>query len=101
MLSSDQPGGLNQVIDALLDPERLAGIQGSLAVVRGDQVDSLLAEKSYYVGKLPPLLYVQWFLSRHPMLLMALGIAGAFLLGLVMYLALRSRARARLGKSQS
>ena len=101
MLSSDQAGGLNQVIDALLTPERLAGIQGSLAVVRGDQVDSLLAEKSYYVGKLPPLLYMQWFLSRHPLLLMALGILGAFLLGLVMYLALRSMARARLGKRQS
>jgi hypothetical protein len=64
-------------------------------------VDSLLAEKSYHVGKLPPLLYMQWFLSRHPLLLMALGIAGAFLLGLVMYLALRSMARARLGKRQN
>jgi hypothetical protein len=101
MLSSDQPGGLNQVIDALLDPERLAGIQGSVAMVRGDQVTSLLAEKSYHVGKLPPLLYAQWFLSRHPLVLMALGIASAALLGLVMYLALRSRARARLGKSQN
>lgn len=100
MLSSNQPGGLSQIVEALLVPERLAGIQGSVAVVRGDQVTSLLAEKSYHVGKLPPLLYVQWFLSRHPLLLMALGIAGAFLLGLVMYLALRSRARARLGKSQ-
>ena len=101
MLSSDHAGGLDQVIDALLDPERLAAIQGSVTVVRGDQVTSLLAEKSYHVGKLPPLLYMQWFLSRHPLLLMALGIAGAFLLGLVMYLALRSRARARLSRSQS
>jgi hypothetical protein len=32
---------------------------------------------------------------------MALGIASAALLGLVMYLALRSQARARLGKSQN
>jgi hypothetical protein len=101
MIASDQPGGLVQVVDALLDPERLAAIQGSVTVVRGDQVTSLLAEKSYHVGKLPPLLYMQWFLSRHPLLLMALGIASAALLGLVMYLALRSRARARLGKSQS
>lgn len=101
MISSDQPGGLVQVVDALLDPQRLADIQGSVTVVRGDQVTSLLAEKSYHVGKLPPLLYMQWFLSRHPLLLMALGIASAALLGLVMYLALRSRARARLGKSQN
>ena len=100
LISSDQPGGLNQVIDALLVPDRLAGIQGSVAVVRGDQVTSLLAEKSYHVGKLPPLLYMQWSLSRHPLVLMALGIASAALLGLVMYLELRSRARARLGKSQ-
>lgn len=98
MISSDQPGGLVQVVDALLDPQRLAAIQGSVAVVRGDQVTSLLAEKSYHIGGLPPLLYAQWFLSRHPLVLMALGLASAALLGLVMYLALRNLSRARLGK---
>lgn len=100
MLSSEREDGLNQIIGALLNPERVSEIQGSLAVVRTDKVVSLLAEKSYHAGSLPPLTHVQWYLSRQPMLLVLLGIAGAFLLGLVMYLALRSRARARLSKNK-
>ena len=100
MLSSEEEDGLNQIIGALLNPERVSEIQGSLAVVRTDKVVSLLAEKSYHAGKLTPLTHVQWFLSRQPLLLVLLGIAGAFLLGLVMYLALRNRARARLSKNK-
>ena len=96
LVASNQPAGLAQVTDAMLDAELLKLIQGSTAVVRGKQVDSLVAEKNYYVGQLGPVLYSQWFLSRNPLLLILLGVAAALLVGVIMYLSLSARARARL-----
>ena len=96
LVASNQPAGLAQVVDALLDADSLTHVQGSTTVIRGKQVDSLLAEKNYYVGQLGPVLYAQWFLSRNPLLLILLGVSAAVLVAIVMYLSLRARARARL-----
>lgn len=96
LVASNQAAGLTQAIEALLDPERLQLVQGSTAVVRGKQVDSLVAEKTYHVGRLNPFLFAQWYLSRNPLLLTLLGVASAVLIALVAYLSLRARARSRL-----
>lgn len=96
LVASNQSAGLSQVMDALLDAEALKNVQGSTTVIRGKQVDSVLAEKNYYVGKLGPLLYAQWFLSRNPLLLILLGVSAAVLVAIIMYLSLRARARGRL-----
>lgn len=96
LVASNQPAGLSQVMDALLDAEMLKHVQGSTTVIRGKQVDSLVAEKNYHVGQLGPLLYTQWFLSRNPLLLIVLGVSAAVLIAIIMYLSLRARARARL-----
>ena len=100
MLASNFEGGLTQAVQMLLDPERVVEIQGSAAVVRGNQVSSLLADKTYYVGYLPPLTYAQWFLAHNPLWLVVLGVLAAVLLAVVMYGFLRAKARRRLaGKS--
>ena len=96
LVASNQPTGLAQVTDALLDAEAVTKVQGSTTVIRGKQVDSLVAEKNYHVGQLGPLLYVQWYLSRNPLLLILLGVSAAVLVAIIMYLSLRARARARL-----
>lgn len=96
MVASNQPAGLSQVMDALLDADLLKQIQGSTTVIRGKHVDSLVAEKNYHVGQLEPWLYAQWFLSRNPLLMILLGISAAVLIALIMYLSLSARARARL-----
>ncbi|KRD22099.1 cellulose synthase BcsB subunit [Acidovorax sp. Root267] len=96
LVASNQPAGLSQVMDALLDAELLKHVQGSTTVIRGKQVDSLVAEKNYHVGQLGPFLYSQWFLSRNPLLLIVLGVSAAVLIAIIMYLSLRARARARL-----
>ncbi|WP_313070378.1 cellulose biosynthesis cyclic di-GMP-binding regulatory protein BcsB [Melaminivora sp.] len=96
LLASHQAAGLQQAMDALLDPDLLKRIQGSAAVVRGKQVSSLLAEPAYYVGRLDPFTYVQWWLSRNPLSMVLLGVTGALLVGFLLYIALRARARARL-----
>jgi hypothetical protein len=84
------------LINALMTPELLQRIQGSTAIVRGAQVNSLLTGDSYYVGRLPPLAWLQWNLSRSPLLLAG----GALLLALIgaaaAYASLQARARKRL-----
>ena len=66
-------------------------------MVRGKQVDSLVADQTYAVGSLGLIGTVQWYLSRHPWLVVLLGILGVLLLCVPIYLALRARARQRLG----
>ncbi len=96
LLISNQAGGLQQAVEALLDPDLLKRIQGSTAVIRGKQVDSLVAEQSYYVGQLGFVTRAQWWLSRHPLALILLGVVAALLVGFMLYIALRARARRRL-----
>ena len=96
LLTSNQPSGLQQAVEALLTPDLLKHIQGSAAVVRGKQVDSLVAEQTYHVGSLDPVTRVQWWLSRHPLALIVLGVAAAALIAFMLYIVLRARARARL-----
>ncbi len=98
LLASNQPAGLQQAVTALLTPDLLKHIQGSAAVVRGKQVDSLVAEQTYHVGQLDPVTRVQWWLSRHPLALIVLGVAAAALIAFMLYIVLRAKARARLQK---
>ena len=98
LLASNQPSGLQQAITALLTPDLLKHIQGSTAVVHGKQVDSLVAEQTYYIGQLDPVTRVQWWLSRHPLALIVLGVAAAVIIAFMLYIVLRARARARLQK---
>ena len=98
LLASNQPAGLQQAVTELLTPDLLRHIQGSAAVVRGKQVDSLVAEQTYHVGQLDPVTRVQWWLSRHPLALIVLGVAAAALIAFMLYIVLRAKARARLQK---
>jgi hypothetical protein len=84
------------LLNALMSPELLKSIQGSTAIVREAQVHSLLAGETYYVGHLPPIAWLQWNLSRSPLLLAALIVALAFIGAAAAYLSLQLRARRRL-----
>lgn len=96
LISADQPEALEDAVNALLDVDLVKLVQGSTVVVRGQQVTSLAAEQTYHSGNLNPITWVQWFLSRHPILMVLAGVLGAALLALVMYVILRSRSRRRL-----
>lgn len=94
-VTSNAPQGLLAMTDVLLDPEQVTHVQGSLVLVHGKDIDSLAAQQNYYVGKLAPWTYVQWWLSRRP-LAMVLMIGGASLtLAALLFLSLRARARQR------
>lgn len=96
LVSSNQASGLGDAVVALQDADMVKQIQGSLAVIRGKQVNSLVADSTYYVGSLGPVLYAQWFLSQRPLLLLVASIISAVLVAAVLYLTLRARARRRL-----
>jgi hypothetical protein len=96
LISANKPEALGNTVNAMLDPDRVKQIQGSVSVVRGEQVASLVAERSYHVGRLGPVTSVQYFLSNNPMLLVLLGLLSAALLAIVIYVVLRARARNRL-----
>lgn len=90
--AASQPALLN----ALMTPSLVRSIQGSTSFIRGNQVSSLLAGGTYYVGRLPPVLWLQWNLSRSPLLLAAMVIALAFIGAAAAYVSLQLRARRRL-----
>jgi hypothetical protein len=90
--AASQPSLLN----ALMTPELLQRIQGSTAIVRGAQVDSLLAGESYYVGKLPPMAWLQWNLSRSPLPIAGAAVLLALIGAAAAFASLQARARRRL-----
>lgn len=97
VLASADPTAMSELTDALIGGEQYEGnIEGSLAVVNGSRVDSLVAEETYHVGQLGWFKYLQWLLSGSVfMMLLATGLAVA-LLSLVFYVVLRAKARRRL-----
>lgn len=96
LISANSPESLGTTVDALMDPDLVKHVQGSVAAVRGDQVASLVAEQTYHVGRLNPLTHVQYFLANNPLMLVLVGLLSAALLAIVIYVVLRARARSRL-----
>ncbi len=84
------------LLDALLEPTLVRKIQGSVVALRNGQVLMLDERQSYDVGSLPPVLYLQWWLSFHPWLLALLAGISASLIGIFSFFMLRRRAAQRL-----
>jgi len=97
VIASSQPQGLADVTNALIGGEDYTqSIQGSLVVVRGKNIEPLVADEQYYVGSLGPIKYLQWLISRHVVLALVLTGLGLILLSGLAYLLLRARANQRL-----
>lgn len=89
------------LLNALMTPDLLKRVQGSMTIVRDTQVNSVLGGDTYYVGRLPPLTWLQWHLSRSPLGLAALVIVLALLGAAVSYAGLQIRARRRLSVNKA
>lgn len=76
------PDQLWQAGNALNDEFLSSRIHGSVAFVRGTQVDSFRVGESYFVGELPWWVTIWFPLSLHPLLLALLSILSAVLLSL-------------------
>ncbi len=81
---------------ALLDPAKIARMQGDLVLARGSQLEAFRIGDVYQVGELRWWRWL-WFQMRgHPLLLVALVSLISLLLALSIYRALRSRAERRV-----
>jgi len=97
LIASNQPQGLLEATSALIGGDDYKdSIQGSLAVVQGTQISSLVADQQYYVGNLNYFKFMQWQLSQNLGWMLAITFLGLLVLTCLIYLALRSRAKRRL-----
>lgn len=97
-LALNTPRNASDLLAALMDADLLKQIQGGLAVVHGHNVSSIALGDTYYVGSLPPLEYLRWVLSSHPVLLAIAAIIVAMILAALAYRVLRGIAARRLDK---
>ena len=97
LIASARPEGLIEATDALIGGEDYTqALQGSLVVIQGKHIKSLVADEQYFVGHLGPFKYVQWMLSQHVFLLVLITALCIPLVSVLAYLSLRARARHRL-----
>lgn len=97
VLASDHAEGLTDVAAALIGGEGYdQPIEGSLAVVRGKSISSLVADESYYAGSLGLFKYLQWMLSRHFILMVLATALATLLLAALLFVSLRAHAKRRL-----
>ncbi|TDN63425.1 cellulose biosynthesis cyclic di-GMP-binding regulatory protein BcsB [Paraburkholderia sp. BL10I2N1] len=81
---------------ALLDADVLPQIQGAMVVIHGRTVTVTSNGNAYYVGYLPPVEYLHWVLSSHPLLLVLGGLLAALIIAALFYRTLRAIAARRL-----
>lgn len=97
VVSGDSPVALKRIVQRFsTDPEQLQRMQGSAVVLAADTLYTADNERTYHAGVLGPIRSLLWYLGRSPMLLTLLYLAGGLLGSIIIYLALRHRARDRL-----
>jgi maltodextrin utilization protein YvdJ len=64
-------------------------------VVSGDSIDSHRVANPYYVGELPTMVYVQWYLSERPWIVSMLMLLGVLLISLSVFRLMKTRALKR------
>ncbi|CRM38126.1 cellulose biosynthesis cyclic di-GMP-binding regulatory protein BcsB [Pseudomonas sp. 8 R 14] len=97
LIASNQPQGLLEATSALIGGDDYKdSIQGSLAVVQGTQISSLVADEQYYVGKLNYFKFMQWQLSQHLGWMLLITFLSLAVVTSLIYLSLRARAKRRL-----
>jgi hypothetical protein len=107
MLVSNQPDGLKDAVAALLGVPNYdkQPIQGSLVSIRGNEVDALVGEHTYYVGHLGLWRGLDWWLASFGVslasLLKALGVVALVLLAAGGFVALRRRQARRDAEAEA
>ena len=96
-MTGTSPARLDDLLDALEKPDRVAKLQGDVALVQGERIESMRVGDTYVVG------YVPWYAQiwgraiRHPVALGVLGAIGGLLLAIGAFTALQELAARRRG----
>ncbi len=89
---SSEGNELSSLLNALTSPDLNPQIQGDLVTVQGDVINSYRVTERYYVGQLPFVIWLQWFLSDKPVAMIGLASFAGLLLGFPIFTWLRSSA---------
>lgn len=84
-LYADKAADLRKLSDVLTDPERIASVQGDFVIVDDKSVSHTKVSHTYYVGSLPWLSKVRWFLSDQPYVLGILASIICLLMAAIVY----------------
>jgi hypothetical protein len=98
-LFADKAADLRKISDALIDPERATSIQGDFAVIDDKLIDHAKVGSTYYLGALPNLSKLSWFLSDQPWLLSLLGLLTCVVAAALVYRPLRRLVTTRTKKT--
>lgn len=79
-LTASDPNDLLLPLDALEKADLSNKFKGSVAIVHPDKVESYLVGNTYFVGRLPLLTEVWYFLSKYPLLMAILALLGLLFL---------------------
>lgn len=96
-MTGTSPSQLGTLLDVLEKPDRVAQLQGDVALVRDGRIESMRVGDTYVVG------YVPWYAQiwgraiRHPVLLGVLGALGGLLLAIAAFTALQELSSRRRG----
>jgi cellulose synthase (UDP-forming) len=93
------PQALENLVTVMRDSQQAPLIQGDLALISPDHVNSFRVTTPYSVGSLPVWLWPSWYLRDDPSVLVVLLLVGCFLLSSALYWTMRRRADRRLQAS--
>ena len=92
--------GVSKVLEAILSPDDVQLIRGSVVFVKGSSVASVLDEKTYSVGSLPIWVWIQYYLAELVLLNVLFLLGAALLFAFVLNRILKDMAKKRLEKRE-
>ncbi|HHJ19056.1 MAG TPA: UDP-forming cellulose synthase catalytic subunit [Gammaproteobacteria bacterium] len=96
LLLANHPRDLLRITQALNDSDTVAGFQGDVTLLSNQQApDHFRLLPSYYVGELPWLTWLRWYLSNHILALILLFVSVAVILSLTLQSMMKEQARRR------
>ena len=98
-LYADRGADLRKLTDLLLDPERVALVQGDFAIVDDRNITTTRVGATYESGNLPPLSKARWFMADYPLLFAFIVLLACLLLGALLYRPLRAVLPRRAAKT--
>lgn len=98
---ADKPAHLRKIVDVLTDFERRPSVLGDFVVVDDKSIQHARVADTYYMGSLPWLSRLRWFLADQPLVFGLLALLVALLIGVLAYRPLRRLAERRAAAKAS
>lgn len=98
VFTGDNPEQISALAESMSNPKTLSHFYGDLVMQSGKRIEGFQMGPTYYVGHLPWLTAMYWFLSRQPLVLIIFIGLAALLVAVVSFRFLRKLADKRLRK---